>query len=71
MTMLGLKRKAGPPAADLPSHVKGVKEGNSKGNYERQKGWTPDGRETAEASTGINAERRNPIDPRMPNLPPA
>jgi hypothetical protein len=38
------------PAHDLPSHVKGIKAGNSKGNY---------------------AKKRNPIDPSMPNLPPA
>jgi hypothetical protein len=69
--MLGLKRKAGPPAPDLPSHVKGIKEGNAKGNYERQRGWTPDGRQTAESATGVNAKAREPIDPRMPNLPPA
>lgn len=51
-------------------HVAGVKQGNSKGNYERQAGHLPDGRRTAEASTGVNAKARNPIDPRMPNLSP-
>jgi hypothetical protein len=50
--------------------VKGVKSGNSKGNYEKQKGHLPDGRSTAERSTGISPGRREPIDPRMPNLPP-
>jgi hypothetical protein len=54
-----------------PTHVKGIKQGNSTGNYERQGGHLSDGRRTAEASTGINAKARNPIDPRMPNLPPA
>jgi hypothetical protein len=58
-------------APDAPSHVKGIKQGNAKGNYERQPGHGPDGRRTAEASTGVNAKARNPIDPRMPNLPPA
>jgi hypothetical protein len=51
-------------------HVKGIKQGNSTGNYERQGGHLPDGRATAERSTGVNADARNPIDPRMPNLPP-
>jgi hypothetical protein len=56
---------------DDPRHVKGINQGNSIGNYERQAGHLPDGRATAERSTGINAKARNPIDPRMPNLPPA
>jgi len=51
-------------------HVKGVKQGNSTGNYERQSGHRPDGRRTAEASTGVNPEAHNPIDRRMPNLSP-
>ncbi len=54
-----------------PSHVKGINEGNAIGNYEKQSGHHPDGRRTAESSTGVNAKARNPIDPRMPNLPPA
>ena len=51
-------------------HIKGVKQGNSTGNYEKQAGHRPDGRRTAEASTGVTAEAANPIDPRMPNLSP-
>jgi hypothetical protein len=51
-------------------HIKGVKQGNATGNYEKQAGHRPDGRRTAEASTGVNAEAHNPIDPRMPNLSP-
>ena len=51
-------------------HTPGVKQGNSKGNYEMQAGHLPDGRRTARASTGINAKAREPIDPRMPNLSP-
>jgi hypothetical protein len=54
-----------------PTHVKGIKEGNSKGNYEKQAGHNPDGTSTAERSTGVGASKRNPIDPRMPNLSPA
>lgn len=54
-----------------PSHVRGVTEGNSLGHYERQRGHLPDGRSTAARSTGINATRRDPIHPSMPNLSPA
>jgi hypothetical protein len=45
-------------------------QGNSTGNYEKQAGHLPDGRSTAERSTGINPKARNPIDPRMPNISP-
>ena len=58
------------PKPDLPAHVKGIKQGNSKGNYESQAGHKPDGRSTAERSTGINPKAREPIDPSMPNLSP-
>jgi hypothetical protein len=56
--------------ADTPAHTPGIKQGNSKGNYEKQGGHLPDGRSTAERSTGIDAASREPIDPRMPNLSP-
>jgi hypothetical protein len=59
------------PAADAPAHTPGIKSGNSTGNYEKQPGHERDGRRTAEASTGVGAKERNPIDPSMPNLPPA
>jgi hypothetical protein len=55
---------------DKLGHTPGVKQGNSTGNYESQAGHLPDGRRTAEASTGINAKKRDPIDPSMPNLSP-
>jgi hypothetical protein len=61
-------RKA--PPVDLTAHTRGTKQGNAKGNYERQAGHLPDGRSTAERSTSINAKAREPIDPRMPNLSP-
>jgi len=63
------KKKQNPPQ-DMPAHTPGIKSGNSKGNYESQAGHLPDGRRTAEASTGINARARRPIDSRMPNLSP-
>ena len=59
------------PAPDLPAHTPGVKQGNSKGNYEKQDGHNPDGTSTARRSTGVNSEGREPIDPSMPNLSPA
>jgi hypothetical protein len=55
---------------DAPAHTPGVKQGNAKGNYERQAGHNADGTSTARRSTGINAKAREPIDPRMPNLSP-
>lgn len=56
---------------DKPAHVKGIKQGNSIGNYEAEAGHNRDGTSTAERSTGINPQAREPIDPRMPNLSPA
>lgn len=53
-----------------PSHTEGVREGNKEGGYLKQGGHLADGRSTAERSTGINPDARNPIDPRMPNLSP-
>ncbi len=65
--------RTGPADVDTDDlgHVKGIKQGNSKGNYESQEGHLPDGRRTARASTGINPDGHGPIDPRMPNLSPA
>ena len=65
--------KVGKPDIDTAKlgHTPGVKQGNSKGNYEKQAGHRPDGRRSASASTGVCAGQREPIDPRMPNLPPA
>jgi len=65
--------KVGKPdvAPDAPAHTPGIPQGNSRGNYEKQAGHLPDGRATAERSTGINPKSRDAIDPRMPNLSPA
>jgi hypothetical protein len=56
---------------DAPSHTPGIRMGNSTGNYRKQGGHLPDGKATAARSTGINASKRDPIVPQMPNLPPA
>jgi hypothetical protein len=55
---------------DAPSHVAGIKQGNSKGNYESTVGHKPDGTSTAQRSTGVNPKAQEPIDPTMPNLSP-
>jgi hypothetical protein len=64
--------RTGKPDVDTQSlgHTPGVRQGNSRGNYEKQTGHKPDGRATSERSTGVNADAMNPIDPRMPNLSP-
>jgi hypothetical protein len=64
--------KAGKPDVDTQSlgHTPGVKSGNSKGNYDKQVGHEHDGKRSARASTGVNPEAHEPIDPRMPNLSP-
>ena len=70
--MLKDNLKVGKPQVkpDKPTHVSGVKEGNSTGNYESAPGHLPDGRSTARRSTGIRPSGHDPIDPRMPNLSP-
>jgi hypothetical protein len=58
-----------------PSHTRGVHEANEPGRLEREPGIVnlngTGARATARRSTGINAERRNPVDPGSPNLSPA
>jgi hypothetical protein len=57
--------------SELPSHTPGTSRGEE---LRRQKGPEP-GREkgyrTARDSTSIDAGDREPIDPRMPHMPPA
>jgi len=55
---------------DKPTHVTGIQQGNSSGNYEKSPGHLPDGRSTARRSTGILPKKHEPIDPRMPNISP-
>ncbi len=65
--------KIGKPdvSPDALAHTPGVMQGNKPGNYEKQQGHKPDGRSTAERSTGVNPDTHGPIDPAMPNLSPA
>jgi hypothetical protein len=58
------------PSPTKPTHIKGTRQGNSTGNYDSMSGHNPDGTSTAARSTGINPGKREPIDPRMPNLSP-
>jgi hypothetical protein len=67
---MGLKVGKPDVQQDDPSHVAGINQGNSEGNYEKQPGHLPDGKRTARASTGVNPDGHDPIDPRMPNLSP-
>lgn len=58
------------PKSAMSSHTPGCKEGNE---LKIKKGPEP-GREgnkrTARDSTSINSKSRDPIDPRMPHMPP-
>jgi hypothetical protein len=58
---------------DLPAHTPGVPKGEErviKEGREAGRGQKPFWRKSRD-STGINAEARGPIDPRMPEMPPA
>ena len=68
---MALKTGSGGPSPDIPSHVPGIKSGNSKGNYDKQPGHKPDGTSAAARSTGVAPPDHEPIDPSMPNLSPA
>jgi hypothetical protein len=64
---------------DISAHTPGVGQGNSPGGAAADPGLEETGetgagrpsmRSWARKSTGINPEKRNPIDPSSPNLPP-
>lgn len=54
------------PVPSLTSHRPGERKG-----VERAKPLPERMTRKAGDATGINADQRNPIDPRMPHLPPA
>jgi hypothetical protein len=65
---------------DAPAHTPGINRGNKPGGIEGDPGLysageygagRPGAKATARKSTSINPEKRNPIDPNSPNLPPA
>ncbi len=55
---------------DTPSHTKGTHKGEEWARTEPEPGREKQ-TATARSATGINAKAREPIDPRMPHLPPA
>ena len=65
---------------DISAHTHGVSQGNKPGGTASEPGLEQTGevgagrpsmRSWARKSTGINPEKRNPIHPDSPNLPPA
>ncbi len=58
---------------DLPSHTPGTPKGEERvGREGREPGRdSSTTTRTARDSTSINPQAREPIDPRMPHLPPA
>jgi len=67
--------------SDTASHTPGTAKGEEKvsdegkeegrHDHDDSEGNRPSGGSTARDSTSINPEDREPIDPDMPNLPPA
>jgi hypothetical protein len=64
---------------DSSAHTPGVGQGNAPGGTAADDGFEETGevgagrpsmRSWARKSTSINPEKRNPIDPNSPNLPP-
>ncbi len=58
---------------DLPSHTPGTPKGEERVTKEGREPGREHGQphRTARDSTSINAQARRPIDPRMPEMPPA
>ena len=64
---------------DAPAHTPGTAKGEEQiknqgkepGRHDTGDDNRPAGRSTARDSTSINPEAKDPIDPRMPNMPPA
>ena len=58
---------------DLPSHMKGTPKGEERVmRHGREPGrGNPKAHRQARDSTSINPEHHAPIDPRMPEMPPA
>jgi hypothetical protein len=59
------------PRPDIDAHTPGTKRGEDW-TWEGKKEPGREGQQrTARDATSINPDKRAPIDPRMPNLPPA
>ncbi len=61
------------PRSDMPAHTKGTPRGEElvkkHGREPGRENRSPD--RTARDSTSINPSKHGPIDPRMPQMPPA
>lgn len=55
---------------DSPSHTPGTPRGEDVIRKQGDHGYRDDTRMASDA-TGVNSEASKPIDPRMPNFPPA
>jgi hypothetical protein len=55
---------------DSPAHTPGTRKGEEIHKKHPEAGRNKDTR-TSRDTTGINADKRRPIDPRMPEMPPA
>ncbi len=58
------------PKASLSSHTPGITRGEEMVLREGPEPGRETGTRTARDATGVNAKARDPIDPRMPHLPP-
>lgn len=58
-----VKQDANP---DTPAHATGIRKGESRAEPLAQRGTR-----TAKDATGINLDQRGPINPKMPQMPPA
>jgi hypothetical protein len=55
----------------LPSHTRGTKRGEERIKTSGKEAGREQEVPTARSSTSINPRHRDPIDPRMPHIPPA
>jgi hypothetical protein len=56
---------------DAPAHTPGVEKGEERSGRSHNGRRVEKCSRTSRDATSINADKRAPIDPRMPNLPPA
>ncbi len=56
---------------DLPAHTSGARRGEERVEKEGREPGRQGRVRLARDATSINPEKREPIDPRMPHIPPA
>lgn len=59
------------PPPDISAHTSGTKRAEEWAYFGHKEPGREGNTRTARDSTGVNADKRKPIDSRMPNLPPA